>query len=234
MIRVTSVRFFLTVSPAPGWMRVAFGAAVLMGAATLWLDPAEVDSALGTILFLQMFAASNAYASSAARGYFDPLLVSGRAMWRVAAGNFVAAALPGAISWAILVTMASALGYAAVAIAPQRQVALLIVSSAAWSAGLALPRMAGGALWAVVILTLAMSRGALADSLVMLQTPPTGFLQLLSAAAACAVCPFLLLGALPAALDLRVLALDLTAAVAVAVAGGRYVCRREHPLVEPV
>lgn len=233
MIRVSAVRFFLVVSPAPGWMRIAFIAAVVMGAATLRLNPADVDSALGSILLLQMFSASNAYSSAAARGYFDPLLVSGRPMWRVATGNFLAAALPGVVAWVCILIVASVLGQLAAATAPQRQVALLIVSGIAWSAGLALPRMAGGALWAMVILTFALSRGALSESLVTVQTLPVGSRQLVARAGVSVLCPFLLLGDFAALVDVRVLALDLMIALGLALTGVRYICRREHALVEP-
>ncbi len=137
MIRVTSARFFLVVAPCPSWMRVGFGAAVLMGGATVWFNPSDVDSALGSILLLQMFSASSGYASSAARGHFDPILVSDRSRASVAAGSLVAAALPGAIAWMLIVGWAAALGAGPVVLAPQRQAAFLIVSCTAWSAGLA-------------------------------------------------------------------------------------------------
>jgi hypothetical protein len=233
MIRVSSVRFFLVVSPAPVWMRAAFVAAVMVGIATLWLNPAEIDSALGTILLLQMFSASNGYSGSAARGHFDPLLVGMRPMWRVAAGNVVAAALPGAVAWATILCVASALGHGAAAFAPQRQVAILIVSAVAWSVGVALPRMAGGSLWSLLILALALSRGALAESLLSVQSAPANAVQVLSAAGFSVICPFLLLGEFSALTSLTVIGLDLLTATCFVLAGCAYVCRRQLPLAEP-
>jgi hypothetical protein len=233
MIRVSSVRFFLTVSPAPVWMRAAFAAAVAIGIGTLWLNPAEVDAALGSILLLQMFSASNGYSASSARGHFDPILVSGRPRLSIAAANLLAAALPGVVAWLAIVVVALALGHSPRAAAPHRQMALVTVSCAAWAAGLTLPRMAAGALWSVVLVALAMSRGMFADALLVAQAVPTGLGQVAAAAAACSICPFLLLGELPGATDARVLTLDGAAAIMVALVGVRHVCRREYGLVEP-
>ena len=91
--------------------------------------------------------------------------------------------------------------------------------------------MAGGVLWSVLMLAFAMSRLTLIESLVTMQRTPGG-VQALLVAGAGVFCPFLLLGEFPA-LDARVLSLDLAAAGAIALAGARYICRREHPLTEP-
>ena len=173
MIRTSSLRYFLVVSPCPGWMRAAFGAALLLGCATLWLNPAELDSALGSILVLQMFSASNGYAALAARGHYDPLLVSGRSRRTIALANLSAAALPGVVAWVGVAVMASALGRADLALAPHRQVALLLASVVPWAGGLALPRMAAGAAWALALFTLASSRGA-NQALLLVQIAPVG------------------------------------------------------------
>ena len=233
MIRVSSARFFLVVAPCPSWMRVAFGAAVLMGGATLWFNPSDVDSALGSILLLQMFSASSGYAASAARGHFDAILVSDRSRVSVAAGSLAAAALPGAIAWMMVVAWATALGAGPTALAPQRQAAFLVVSCVAWSAGLAWPPMAAGALWITVLVTLALSRHSITDYLAVVQSAPHSVSQFLAATTACVVCPFLLLGDFAGARDLRVISLVVTAAAAAAAAGGRYIGTRDYTLVEP-
>lgn len=234
MIRVSSARFFLVVAPCPSWMRAAFGAAVLMGGATLWFNPSDVDSALGSILLLQMFSASSGYAASAARGHFDPILVSDRSRAGVAAGSLAAAALPGAIAWMLVVGWAAALGAGPAALAPQRLAAFVVVSCAAWSAGLAWPRMAAGAVWTTVLVTLALSRHSITDYLAVVQSVPHGVSQLSAATTACVVCPFLLLGDFAGVRDLRVVSLVLAAAVAAAAAGVRYIGARDYTLVEPV
>jgi hypothetical protein len=214
-------------------MRIAFGAAVLIGGATLWLNPGDVDSAFGSILLLQMFSASSGYAGSAARGYYDPLLVSGRSRAGIALGSLIAAAAPGALAWLAIAAIATALGRGHSAFALHRQAALVLVSTAAWAAGLALPRMAAGALWSALLLTLTLSRGFVGEYLAVVQSPPANVYQGLSSAAAFAICPFLLLGEFAAAKDARVIGLDLLLAAALTWAGVSHITRRESCLVEP-
>ena len=234
MIRASCLRFLLVVSPPAMWMYVAFAASVLIGAATLWLNPKDVDSAFGSILLLQMFAASSGFAGSAARGYFDPILAGGRSRNRIAMGSLVASTLPGVAAWLIIVLIAAALGHAGTALTFHRFVALILVSTIAWAGGLALPRMAAGGLWAFVLLTAALSRGAVADYLVVVQSPPAGVHDALASAAAFAICPYLLLGEFPAARDPIVVGADLCVVLTVAWSGFRYIGRREYSLVEPI
>ena len=234
MIRASCLRFLFVVSPPATWMYVAFVASVLIGAATLWLNPADVDSAFGSILLLQMFSASSGFAGSAARGYFDPILADGRSRSRVAMGSLVASTLPGVAAWLMIVLIAATLGRAATALTLHRLAALILVSTIAWAGGLALPRMAAGGLWAFVLLTAALSRGAVAQYLAVVQSPPTDVQDGLASAAAFAICPYLLLGEFPAATDPFVIGADLCIALTVAWSGFRYIARRDYSLVEPV
>jgi hypothetical protein len=234
MIRASSLRFVLVVSPPAVWMVIAFGASILLGAVTLWLNPADVDSAFGSILLLQMFSASSGFAAPAGRGYFDPLLVGGRSRLRVALGSLVASTLPGLTAWTVVVLVAVGLGRGGTALTFHRQVALILVSAIAWAAGLPLPRMAAGGLWAFVLLTAALSRGTIGDFLVVVQSAPAGLQAVLASASAFALCPYLLLGEFPAARNLMVLCADLLLAGAMVWAGVSYVCRREYALGEPV
>lgn len=234
MIRASCLRFFLVVSPPAVWMVTAFGASVLLGAVTLWLNPGDVDSAFGSVLLLQMFSASSGFAGPAGRGYFDPLLVGGRSRLRIAIGSLVASTLPGLAAWAVVVLIAVALGRAGPALAFHRQVALILVSAIAWAGGLALPRMAAGGLWAVVLLTAALSRGTIGEYLAVVQSPPAGLQASLASAAAFGVCPYLLLGEFPAARDVVVMSADVLLALTMVWAGVTYVCRRQYTLGEPV
>jgi hypothetical protein len=234
VIRASSLRFLLVVSPPAVWMTAAFGASVLLGAATLWLNPADVDSAFGTVLLLQMFSASSGFAGPAGRGYFDPLLVGGRSRFRVALGSLVASTLPGLVAWAIIVLIAVALGRGGTALTFHRHLALVLVSAIAWAGGLALPKMAAGGIWAFVLMTAALSRGAIGDYLAVVQSAPAGFQGSLASAAAFVVCPYLLLGEFPAARNLLVLCVDLALACAMVSAGISYICRREYTLGDPV
>jgi len=215
-------------------MRVAFVIAAAAGVLTLWFDPREVDAGLGSVLLLQMFSASNGFAASAGRGHFDPLLVSGRSRMRIALENCLAASIPGGVAWMVIVSAAAALGQSAAAASPHRVLALVMVSCASWSSGLALPRLASGALWSLALVALAMSRGLLSDFALAVQSPPVGLLQVFASAGAIAACPFLLLGEFPGVKDPRVLAIDAVAAVAMLLAGARYIRRREYVLGERV
>ena len=233
MIRASSLRFLLVVSPPAVWMVIAFGASVVLAAVTLWLNPADVDSAFGSILLLQMFSASSGFAGPAGRGYFDPLLVGGRSRLRVGIGSLIASTLPGLAAWVVVVLIAVALGRGGTALAFHRQIAFILVSTIAWAGGLALPRMAAGGLWAFVLLTAALSRGAIGDYLAVVQSPPVGLQASLASAAAFVVCPYLLLGEFPAAKNIVVLCVDVMVAVTMVWVGVSYVCRREYTLGEP-
>jgi hypothetical protein len=232
VIRVSAVRFVLAVSPSPAWMRIAFGVAVLVGWTTLWMNPADVDSALGTILLLQMFSASSGYVAVAARGFLDPLLISGRPLFRIALSHFASSAVPGVLAWFAIAGFAAAAGSHA-ALSLHRHAALLIVSAVAWAAGLAMPRLTAGALWASVLVAFALSRGALGDYFIVVQSASGGLRHAMAAASAFVVCPFLLLGDFAAAADPLVIGLDVAVAAGVACVGIRFITRREYSLVEP-
>ena len=233
MIRASCLRFLYVISPPATWMYAAFAASVLMGSATLWLNPTDVDSAFGSILLLQMFSASSGFAGSAARGYFDPILAGGRSRSRIAMGSLVASTAPGGAAWLLIVLVAAVMGRAGAALTPHRFVALILVSTIAWAGGLALPRMAAGGLWAFVLLTAALSREAVGGYLTVVQSPPAGVRDALASPAAFSICPYLLLGEFPAVRDPIVIGIDLCVALTVAWSGFRYIERREYSLVEP-
>jgi hypothetical protein len=235
MIRAGVIRFPLVVLPPALWVRVAFGVAAAFGAWTLILDPGggQLDSALGSILLLQMFAVSNGFTAAAARGHFDPILVSGRSRLAIGAGAAVGAALPGALAWMAILLLASALGEPlSEVVAPHRQTALLVISGVSWAAGVRLPRLAAGALWSVVLVGLLMSRTFFAQQLVTLEQVPANVYEIVVAAAACVLCPFLFLGSFPGAADLRVVFLALAIAVVFVMRAILYLARRDYALTE--
>ena len=234
MVRASCLWFLLVVSPSATWTHAALAASVLIGAATIWVNPEGLDSALGGILLLQMFAASSGFTSSASRGYFDPLLTGGRSRRQVAGASLAASTLPGLAAWGMTAIIAAALGPAATALAPHRFVAIVLVSTVSWAGGLALPRMAAGASWAFVLVAMALSRGILNQCLLVVQSQPGDWLHAIAAAAAFAVCPFLLLGDFAAATRAPVIGLDLALALTAVWLGVRYLARREYSLVEPV
>src|SRR5262245_50152081 len=99
-------------------MLIAFAATVMLGAATLWLNPEGSSAAFASILLLQMFAAPSAFSASASRGYFDPLLTGEHSRQRVALGSLAAATLPGLIAWILLALLAIAFGRWRMAVTP--------------------------------------------------------------------------------------------------------------------
>lgn len=234
MIRVSPVRFFLVVSPPPMWMRAALAAAVIVGATTVWLNPLDVDSALGSILLLQMFSASGGYADAASRGYYDPLLTSLSSRRMIAVANLGAVSLPGGLAWCLVALVAATLGQTHAVLAPQRVVAFATVSLVGWAAGVALPRMAAGVLWASVLLSLALSRTGLGDYLTVVQSVPDGPRAVGAAAIAFLVCPFLLLGEFAAARNAAVLTTVASMVIVLTSLAFTYVRQRDYTLVEPL
>lgn len=232
MIAVGPFRFFSIVAPAPWWMRIAFGAAVLMGAVTLLQDPREIDSALALVLLLQMFAAAGGFNMLAARGYFDPLLVSGRTRRSIAFASLAVSTLPGIAAWTAIVAIAAAAGGGERAFALQRHVALVVVSSIAWALGVVLPRTAPGVLWCAALLAFALGREAFTSHIVLAQSAPAGVHGVLMMTAACVVCPFLLLGDAAGPRNGWVLSLLTAAVVVVTAAGIRRIQRQDFVLVE--
>jgi hypothetical protein len=231
VIRVSSFRYFNVVTPVPRYLRLAFVAALVLGLAMLWLDPMEVDSALGSILLLQMCAASAGYTTAARRGWFDPLLVSGRDRRAIALANLAAAAWPGAAAWLLLASFEAILthGHWPAALALHRVAALALATSIAWAGGLGLPRTAAAMLWLALLLALASTRMFL-PRLVSLQSPPHGPIEIGSAALACTVCPFLLADA-AAVRDVAVVSCVIAVSIACAAAGTIWIASRDWPLV---
>jgi hypothetical protein len=232
VIRASALRFLLTVSPPPSWTVIAFAASVLLGVATLWLNPGEIDAAFGGILLLQMFAASNAFSTSASRGYFDPLLTGEHSRQRVAMASLAAAALPGLVAWVLLALLAVGFGQWRVAVTPHRYLALAIVSVVSWAGGLVLPRMAVGPLWTCLLLSVALFREVLTKYMPAVHSP-TSALDFLQWITAFAFCPFLLLGEVPAANDSTVVANDLILLLIIIWSVVRHVERRDYALMDP-
>ncbi|CAN5388400.1 hypothetical protein BH23ACI1_BH23ACI1_09630 [soil metagenome] len=234
MVRVSVVRFFLVVMPPPPWLLVGFVAVVALGGWTLALNPRNVDSAFTYILLLQMLSASSGFGAAASRGHLDPILVSGRSRASIALGSVLAAALPGLVAWAAILIMSVWVGGVAPgrAFTVHRFAALFIVSGCAWATGLVLPRLAGGALWMMGMIGLAMTHGVFTRFVVVLEGPST-FGQVLITAAACAACPLLFLGDNAGPRDLRVVTLALSLAASVVAIAVWRVSERDYTLKEP-
>lgn len=189
------VKFFAVVRQSPSYALAVLAVVTTLGAVSTWLNPVDLDSALGMVLFVQIFLASTGFAVTARRGHFDPVLVHGSSWPAVIFVHWCASIAPGVLAWAAV----GACGYvwsspaAISALAGTRLLALAIVSVVSWVAGFLLPRGAGGALWMGVLVALLVRRvelltaGAAQDSAI----------DVIRTAGALIVCPFLLLGTHP-------------------------------------
>lgn len=186
------VKYFVVVRQCPTYGLAVLIAVTAIGVLTIELNPAELDSALGMVLFVQMFLASSGFAATARRGHFDPILVQGSDRAAALAAQWCASIAPGAIAWAIVAGCGYAWSSPAAwsALTGSRLAAFLIVSAVAWVMGFLLPRGAGGALWMGLLLVLLLRHA----DLVAPAGAQDSAIGILRTAGALLVCPFLLLG----------------------------------------
>jgi hypothetical protein len=149
-------------------------------------------------------------------------------------GSFAVAALPGVLAWVSVMLIAMACGRVHAVLAFHRHLALVLVSVVAWAGGLALPRMAAGALWSVALVGAALSHGVFTRFIAVVQSPPLGVQDSVAAAVAFATCPYLLLSDWPAAMNEIVISMDLIFGLIVLWAGVRFLDHRDYPLLNPV
>lgn len=217
------LRYFLVVRLHPTFALVMLAAVVAVGVATVSMQPDELDSGLGMVLFAQMFLASTGFVPRSRQGHFDPLLTHAEARMRIAAAHWAASIAPGVAAWAVLTAVAGIAGAANAlsAIGGSRATALFIVSALAWGVGFWLPRGAAGMLWMALLMGLVMQRPELL-------AVPAGSGTIVTAAVHAAtliVCPFLLLGKHPPLAEGA-----LVASVALPLALVWSVCRRARSL----
>jgi hypothetical protein len=188
------VRYFLLVGLHASHALIALVILVVLGAWMTVTAPGELDSALGLVLFLQMFLASSGLLPPARRGHFDPVLTCATDRLRALTSHWFASILPGAVGWVVLAAIAGLVRSPSVwsAIAGRRAAAFLIVSTLAWSAGFALTRGAAGALWMAGLLATVLSRANLITPRPI--GPAASWITVLHDAAVVTLCPFLLIG----------------------------------------
>lgn len=186
------VRFFFALRPFPGYGLVALTAIAAYGAVAVAWSPEELDSALGLLLFVQLFIASSGFAPTARRGHFDPMLGHGRHRVAALASQWAASTAPGLLAWFLVASSGLLAGSSGAwsAVAGTRAAAFFIVSALSWSAGFAFPRGAGGVLWTAALMWLLLRH---ADLLAWAGSEDTTA-GLLRTAAAIVICPFLLIG----------------------------------------
>ena len=187
------VKYFLAVRVCPSHALAVLVVITLFALVTVWLNPQELDSGLGLLLFAQMFLASSGFAIRARRGHFDPLLVHGTDRVATLAAHWCASIAPGLSAWVIVSLAGLCLGSPAAgsALAGVRMVALLMVSAVAWSAGFLLPRGAAGAMWVGMLVAFLIRHADLLPAM----TTPGKAVTILRHGATLLACPFLLIGA---------------------------------------
>ena len=193
MTRLLRFFFLMKLHPAHGLLIAAACAAV--GVWTMWFDPAEIDSGLGLMLFVQMFIASTGFTSRARAGHFDPVLVGGNDRARVAAAHWIMSLIPGLAGWIILVAVGFSLGSTGAfsALAGRRAVAFAIVSMLSWIAGYRLPRGGAGIAWITLLVAMLLQHNLRFLSAAFDHGAHRFFWEL----GVLLVCPFLLIGNRP-------------------------------------
>ena len=189
----SSARFFAAVRLHPPYALAILEIVAGIGIWTTSVSPAELDSGLGMVLFVQMFLASSGFLVRARRGHFDPLLVGGADRIRAVACHWIVSIAPGLAAWFCLTGAGYLFGSPAVpsALVGGRAAALFIVSALAWTTGFALPRGAAGVVWAALLLGLLLSgTDPLAPASALHGSSAIAF----GHAVTLLVCPFLLIG----------------------------------------
>jgi len=194
-MKASPLRYFLVVRLHSGHHIALLVAITAIGVWTIRMSPGELDSALGMLLFVQMFLASTGFLARARRGHFDPILTSASERMPVIVSHWCASALPGVVAWAVVVAVDSIYGggNAVSAVVGRRFLALWIVSTIAWITGFAVARGAAGALWTAGLVAALLNRTDLLGSASGAAASPSHML-LLRHTAAVIGCPFLLLG----------------------------------------
>jgi len=199
MTTPSSPRFFMMSGLHPLYAVLILAVIVGIGVWTTIVSPAELDSALAMVLFIQMFLASTGFLVPARRGHFDPLLVAKGRRTAPMVWHWAVSAAPGVAAWLGVASVGYMVGSpsAASALIGGRAAAIAIVSFVAWAAGVALPRAAGGVIWLAVLLALLIGRAEL------LPGPASHVIAgadwiVLRQALTLVICPFLLIGRHPA------------------------------------
>jgi hypothetical protein len=149
------IRFFRVVPPVPFWMHAAFVLAVISGGTALVLHLTPPAGALAPIVLLQMLATSSGFAVPARRGHYDLLLTSGTNRLHVAVAHWAASSIAGIAAWlAIAAIEAAETGeWPAVSFASGTIVAFAVLSLLPWAATVPLPRLTGGLIWLLFVVT---------------------------------------------------------------------------------
>jgi hypothetical protein len=153
-----AVAFFVAVPPLSHLMVASFVAITAAAAIATSVDADRARAALVPTLVLQVFATSTGFATHARRGHYDLLLTTGVGRLRTAAVQWMMAASPGALSWALIAGVEVMATDTAYGLTSGTITALVTVSTVPWAITVALPRFSGAIGWLlVVVATLALA-----------------------------------------------------------------------------
>ena len=191
-----AMRFFLMIRLHPSYALAMLTAVVLAGGWAAWVTPAELDTGLGMVLFLQMFLVSTGFAIPARQGHFDPLLTCADSRPRIAAAHCLVSIAPGVGGWLALTIVGLAAGSPVPwsALLGDRMAALIIVSAVGWMAGFLLPRGAAGVIWIAALVALLLTR---TDVVPAWSQAMERNVALVMHVVAVTLCPFVLIGVHP-------------------------------------
>jgi hypothetical protein len=195
-----SARFFAAIGVHPPYALLILGVILALGLWTTIASPAELDSALGMVLSVQMFLASTGFLLPARRGHFDALLVGKGRRTSPMIWHWVVSVTPGLAAWCCVSAVAWVQGSAPAvsAFTGGRAAAFVIVSTVAWAAGVALPGGGAGVVWIALLVALLLGRADLLSASSSLPVLGGGGWLILRQGLALIVCPFLLIGRHPA------------------------------------
>jgi hypothetical protein len=195
MTPLVALRFLAVVLRPPVAVLASSLAVVAVGVYLAATSPQQVDQVFGLALLFQMFAAATGFTHRARRGHFDAVLTFPAKRTVVAMMHAAVSTFPGVATWMALAaidTVASP-GHQSTALTFAGAVALVYVSSVAWTATLRLPRYGAGLLWVLTLFLL-----AAAHRMHVLQetflTDTATWANVWKVAGAAMVCPILLAG----------------------------------------
>jgi hypothetical protein len=194
MTRATMpTRFFLEVHRPPREMVLVWGVVLAFAAWRLATANADLNELTIVVLFAQMFGVSSGYRDRLRRGHYDPILVGPRSRVDVAAAHWAVSAAPGSLTLLLAVVayrIVAPSSTAGVSYAPML-VALLCVSTLAWTISVPTGRYVGGTLWTIGVLVLAAGPWIWELRSLLLDTAD-GWATAARQAGAVLACPFLL------------------------------------------
>lgn len=162
MSRVTRLvevlRFYAVVQLVPPPMRLGFLVCALVGCASIVVDPTLASRAVAPVLLLQLFASASGFMIPARRGHYDLLLTSGAGRFSIAVAHWVTSAWPGIATCAALALAERMVG-GRVLSSSGTLAAACLASTIPWCLTVPLPRLSGGIVIVLVMVSAAATGG---------------------------------------------------------------------------